>query len=211
MNREERKQLFNCLKNLEPLNGSNLRTLFYLLTKQHYSDTKNYGYLEDQLGCFVNKENKSESTLNILLSQEYDLNSSSVRPAVFVGLDTPINFKKVDTNSKQSQLSDNSGYNTAHLAVTSVSFIHVASTLDQAALLADCTTSFFVGIKEHLRDTMGLVSFEPVNISAPALIEKAPEKFFRVDSIFSLSFNYTVRVNIESHRLKNFALEFAAD
>ncbi len=211
MNREERKQLHECLKNLEPLNGSNLRTLFYLLTKQHYSDSKNYGYLEEQIGCLVNSENQKDSTLNILLSQEYDLNNGSVRPAVFVGLETPINFKKVDLNSKQSQLVDNSGYNTAHLAVTSVSFIHVASTLDQASLLADCTTAFYIGIKEHLRQTMGLVSFEPVNISAPLLIEKAPEKFFRVDSIFSLSFNYVVRANIESHRLKNFALEFIAD
>jgi hypothetical protein len=211
MNREERKQLFECLKGLEPLNGSNLRTLFYLLTKQHYSDPKNYGYLEDQLSCFVNTDDKATSTLNILLSQEYDINSASVRPAVFVGLETPFNFKKVDLNSQQSQLSDNSGFNSAHIVVTSVSFIHVAATIDQALLLADCTTSFFVGIKAHLRDSIGLNSFEPVNISAPALIEKSPEKFFRVDSIFSLGFNYSVRTNIESHRIKNFALEFAAD
>lgn len=210
MNRDERKQLYDCLSGKEPLNGSNLRTLFFLLTKNHYSDPKNYGYLEEQLGCFKYSSDKADRTLNILLSQDYDINNASVRPAVFVGLDTPFNYKRIDVASKQSQLEDNSGSNSGHLVVTSISFIHIAAEIDQAMLLADSTASFFIGIKDHLRNNLNLSSFEPVSISAPLLIEKKPEGFFRVDCIFSLSFNYTVRTNVESHRLKNFALEFAA-
>jgi len=49
----------------EPLNGSNLRTIFLLLTRVHYSDSKNFGYLEDQLKCMVWNSNHSETPLEI--------------------------------------------------------------------------------------------------------------------------------------------------
>lgn len=206
MNREDRLALFNCLK--EPLNSSNLRTTFLLLTRAHYSDPKNYGYLQDLLKCVVWSKEHLPGTIEIEDTYNYDSNRDNRRPGIYVGADQPAKFSKIDLQSKQIVLDDNSGHDTGHIFQTGVNFIHVFESADQALLAADCTSSFFIGIKEMLQERLGLVSFEPLSVSPPAIIEKAPERFFRVDVIFGLSFIYNVRVNIESHRLKKFAIEF---
>lgn len=192
----------------EPLNSSNLRTIFLLLTRAHYSDAKNFGYLEEQLKCVVWDADHSKSVLEIDPTYQYDLNRDSRKPGIYVGVDRPSEFSKIDLNSRQGNLPDNSGFFSGQLLRTAVSFIHVFESPDQALLAADCTTSFFVGVKESLRNKLNLSSFEPISISAPVLIEKTPERFFRVDATFGIAFNYSVLVNIESHRLKKFAIEF---
>jgi hypothetical protein len=206
MNKEDYVQLFNCMS--EPLNGSNLRTTFLLLTRAHYSDSKNFGYLEEQLKCMVWDPDHSRSPLEIDPSYQYDINRDNRKPGIYVGVDQPFQFSKIDLSSRQSSIPDNSGFFSGQLVRSAVSFIHVFESPDQALLAADCTTSFFVGIKDSLRNKLNLSSFEPISMTAPALIEKAPERFFRVDSTFGISFNYSVLVNIESHRLKKFAIEF---
>lgn len=193
----------------EPLNGSNLRTIFLLLTRAHYSDSKNFGYLEEQLKCAVWDSEHSKSALEIDPSYQYDINRDNRKPGIYVGIDQPFQFSKIDLNSRQGNIPDNSGFFSGQLLRSAVSFIHVFESADQASLAADCTASFFIGIKESLRTKLNLSSFEPISISPPALIEKSPERFFRVDCLFGVSFNYSVLVNIESHRLKNFAIEFS--
>lgn len=205
MNKEDYVQLFNCMS--EPLNGSNLRTIFVLMTRAHYSDSKNFGYLEEQLKCMVWNPEHSKSSLEIDPSFQYDMNRDNRKPGIYVGIDQPCQFSKIDLNSKQGTIPDNSGFFSGQLLRTAVSFIHVFESADQALLAADCTASFFVGVKDALRNRLNLSSFEPISISAPALIEKTPERFFRVDVTFGLSFNYSVLVNIESHRLKKIAIE----
>lgn len=192
----------------EPLNGSNLRTIFLLMTRAHYSDPKNFGYLEEQLKCMVWTPEHSKSALEIDPSYQYDINRDNRKPGIYVGVDQPCQFSKIDLNARQGNIPDNSGFFSGQLLRTAISFIHVFESADQALLAADCTTSFFVGIKESLRNKLNLSSFEPISISPPALIEKTPERFFRVDATFGISFNYSVLVNIESHRLKKFAIEF---
>ena len=195
----------------EPLNGSNLRTIFLLMTRAHYSDSKNFGYLEEQLKCMVWSSEHSKSALEIDPSYQYDINRDNRKPGIYVGVDQPCQFSKIDINSRQGNIPDNSGFFSGQLLRTAISFIHVFETADQALLAADCTTSFFVGVKESLRNKLNLSSFEPISISPPALIEKTPERFFRVDVTFGIAFNYSVLVNIESHRLKKFAIEFTPE
>jgi hypothetical protein len=139
------------------------------------------------------------------------MNRDNKQPAIYVGMDRPFEFNKIDLASKTAHLEDNSGYFSGQLVRASVGFIHVFETVDQALLAADCTASFFIGIKQSLKDQLNLSSFEPISISPPALIEKSPERFFRVDVTFALAFNYNVLVNIESHRLKKFAIEFVSE
>ena len=209
MNKEDYVQLFNCMG--EPLNGSNLRTIFLLLTRAHYSDSKNFGYLEDQLKCMVWDAEHSKSTIEIDPTYQFDINRDNRKPGIYVGVDQPFQFSKIDLASRQSNIPDNSGFFSGQLVRSAVSFVHMFESADQALLAADCTTSFFVGIKDSLRNKLNLSSFEPISITAPALTEKSPERFFRVDSTFGISFNYSVLVNIESHRLKKFAIEFAPE
>lgn len=192
----------------EPLNGSNLRTIFLLLTRAHYSDSKNFGYLEEQLKCMVWDSDHSKSTLEIDPLYQYDINRDNRKPGIYVGNAQPFQFSKIDLASRQGNIADNSGFFSGHLVKSSMVFSHVFESPDQASLAADSTTSFFIGIKENLRSKLGLMSFEPQEITSPALLEKSPERFFRVDSTFVIAFNYSVLVNIESHRLKKFVIEF---
>lgn len=151
----------------------------------------------------------SKSPLEIDPTYQYDMNRDNRKPGIYVGVDQPCQFSKIDLNARQGFIEDNSGFFSGQLMRTSVSFVHAFESPDQALLAADCTASFFIGIKEALRNKLNLSSFEPISISPPALIEKTPERFFRVDVTFGISFNYSVLVNIESHRLKKFAIEFA--
>lgn len=195
----------------EPLNGSNLRTIFLLLTRAHYSDTKNYGYLEPQLQCVLYSDNANEQSLYVELSQEYDYTKGIRRPAVYVGFDQPFQFKKIDLSHSQDKTYDNSGQDKGFLVTATLSLIHVAASQDTALLMADCSTAFFIGIRDALKSKLNLMSFDPISISPPAMVDKKPEQYFRVDCMFNLTFNYVVRVNLESHRLKKFALEFTGE
>lgn len=206
-NRELYARAMQCMT--QPLNGQNLRTIFLLLAQAHYSDPKNYGYLEEALGCLVyDGPNNANSRLFVELTQEYDIHKFARRPAVYVGFDQPFQFKKLDMGHQQDGTSDNSGKDLGFIVTNVLSLIHIASDIDTALLLADSSASFFLGIRDSIRNRLQLLSFEPLTISPPALFEKAPERFFRVDVQFALSYNYTVHVNIESHRLKKFAMEF---
>ncbi len=191
----------------EPLNGSNLRTLFLLLTRAHYSDSKNYGYLEPQLQCLKYSDDPNEQTLFVELSQEYSYDKGIRRPAVYVGFDQPMQFKKIDLKHNQQNQEDNGASDLGFLVTATLSLIHVAASQDTALLMADSSSSFFIGIRDPLKKRLGLMSFDPVSISPPAMIDRAPERYFRVDCMFNLTFNYVVQANIESHRLKKFALE----
>jgi hypothetical protein len=203
----ELKTLAACLNSKEPINGSNLRTAFLLLTRAHFSDSKNYGYLEEQLKCFKYAPGQPDGTLAVDLSQEYDANKFSKRPAIFVGLDQAFKFSNISNDQTQARSADNSVTTMGYIVHTILSIIHVTETVDQAVLLADSAASFFIGISEPIKNNLNLLTFIPATISPPALIEKGQERAFRVDVSFSLSFNYVVNANIESHRLKKFALE----
>lgn len=193
----------------EPLNGSNLRTIFLLLTRAHFSTAKNYGYLEPQLSCVEWNSDTFKSTLAVELSQEYERAKNQNTPAVYVGFDQPFSFKKIDFSDNTGDHTDNSGRVMGVLTTAILSLIHVAPTMDQALLLADSSTSFFLGTRDSLAYKLNLIAFDPISISPPAMVDKGPERNFRVDATFGLSFNYVINANIESHRLKKFALDFA--
>lgn len=193
----------------EPLNGSNLRTVFLLLARAHFSSAKNYGYLEPQLSCAVWDADPFKASLAVELSQEYERAKNQNTPAVYVGFDQPFSFKKIDLSDNTEDHADNSGRVMGVLTTATLSIIHVAPTMDQALLLADSSTSFFLGTRDSVASRLNLIAFDPISISPPAMIDKGPERNFRVDATFGLTFNYVINANIESHRLKKFAMEFA--
>lgn len=193
----------------EPLNGSNLRSVFLLLTRAHFSTSKNYGYLEPQLSCVEWNTDPFKSTLAVELSQEYERSKNQNTPAVYVGFDQPFSFKKIDLSDNASDHTDNSGRVMGVLTTAALSLIHVAPTMDMALLLADSSASFFLGTRDSVAQRLNLIAFDPISISPPVMVDKGPERNFRVDVTFGLSFNYVINANIESHRLKKFAMEFA--
>lgn len=204
MKDSELSKLLHCMD--EPLNGANLRTIFLLLTRAHFSDPANHGYLEETIGCFKYDDDDKLSTLPVELSYVYDPEKTSPIPAVYVGMDQGMQFRRTDMDDKSATFSDNSGFESAKLAVTSLSIIHLARTMDQALLLAESSAAFYMGIRESLKLQLGLSSFDVLSLSPAALAGKAPERYFRVDLQCALAFNFVVSVNIESHRLKKFAI-----
>lgn len=202
MKDSELLRLRHCMD--EPLNGSNLRSIFLLLTRSHFSSPKNHGLLESSIGCFVYDDDPAKRTLDIELSHNFIPNKSVKVPAIYVGMDQGTTFSKVDFNNHLQFNEDNSGWHTGKLATTAVAFIHLAPTLDQALLMAESSTAFFMGVRDNLKTKLNLSSFDIVSLSPAALIEKSPTTYFRVDLQCALSFNFVVSVNLESHRLKKF-------
>lgn len=205
MTDSELARLMHCMD--RPLDGANLRSIFLLLTRAHFSDPANHGYLEDTIGCFKYSDDPKESTLSVQLSYNYDPEKSSPIPAVYVGMDQGTKFGKLDMDNQSAQFADRSGKEYSKLATAGISFIHLARSMDQALLLAESSAAFFMGIRESLKLQLGLSSFDVLSLSPPALVQKDPERYFRVDLQCALSFNFVVSVNIESHRLKKFAIK----
>lgn len=190
-----------------PLNAYNLRRFFLLLTRAHYSSVENHGYLSGDLGCAIYSDNPVERTVNVAPSYEYNPNRDGEMPSIYVGVDQPLTFSKLDLRSEAGHSSDNSAHSQAYIAKTAVNFVHIFKTADQALLAAESTLMFMIGIQGSIRSNLNLMSFEPVSMSPPAFKEKAPESQMRVDVTMSLSYQYNVLVNIESHRIKKFAIE----
>lgn len=188
----------------EPLTLVNLRAIMLLLTKAHYSDADNFGVFAEELACLVAEDPKSN--LNIGLDFIPSAKNPSPRPAIWVNLEGCKFVKKVMDNRSDGS-DDNS--RTTYVKIQEVVFnlAHVHESVDIALMMAETTADFFAGIRPHLMGKLNISMFEVLEISKPKLTEQAPERYFEVDVVIQMMFSSTITTNIESHRLKKFALD----
>lgn len=193
-----------CLS--EPLTLVNLRAIMLLLTKAHYSDVDNFGVFAEELACVATDPDDKDGNLKILLDFIPSSKNPSPRPAIWVNLET-CKYEKKALDNRSSFSDDNS--RTLYVKIQTVAFTltHVHESVDIALMMAESTADFFSGMRPHLMSKLNIGMFEVLEVGKPKLADKAPERYFEVDVVIQMMFSSAITVNIESHRLKKFALD----
>jgi hypothetical protein len=195
-----------------PLGPTNLRRIFLLLTQLHYSDSKNYGPMEEQLKDFVwhkDKPGEAKSKLFVGLDYVFDPTKTDQFPGIFVGIGD-IQYKRVVINNLDSYTNDRAGSKNILQGGTTVILRHTSLTPDEALAMAELSFQFYTGVREMLMKRMNLVAFDVSQISTPRFFDldgkELADKRYSADLILGIAFDASWITLTESHRLKKITL-----
>lgn len=190
-----------------------IRSTFLLLTRLHYSNRENYGTQRERLQEFIWHKDPAKRTLFI----DYDYNYSNKpealeqRPAIFVGTDAfEFSSMVVDNQKTLSETRDAEQY--IKRGSTAIILRHIGRSANDALLLADMTSQFYMGVRKLLQERMRdqLLSFEVARILPSRPFERAPEKAdqqFTADVVCPLVYNASWWTFRESHLIKTISME----
>lgn len=194
----------------QPLTLTNLRAVVLLLLRTHFSDPDNFGTTKEELKCLTYDPDKvKESTLGIELGSVFDPKNPGPRPGIYVDFDGKASWDKKVLNNSAGSSEDNSVSNYVWLVKTNIIISHLADSIDLALTMAESSASLFLGLRPHLMQTLDIASMEVTSLNFPKPPAKDIERYFQVDLSISFIFNFHMSVNLESHRLKKFALELS--
>lgn len=208
--------LINTLRELhtcfgQPLTMARLRSVILLITRAHYGDPDNFGPLKDDLKCLkYDPENKEKGTMGIELGSVVDVKTAGILPpGIYIDFDGKCTWEKKVLNNLAGSSADNSVSNYAWLNRANIIVSHFSDSIDLSLTMAESTTSLFLGLRPHLMHMLDLNLLEVESLTFPKPSEKDVERYFQVDLNLSIVFNFNMSVNLESHRLKKFALELS--
>lgn len=186
-----------------PKSPTNLRKMFLLLTRLHYSAPENFGELADLL---KNYSWRAEEPRGLDVMLDFDFNRSQARtvPAIFVGMTDFIYSRRVLDNHKE-YTEDRAGRMQVKSVGTTVILRHTSASADEALNLADLTAQFYLGAQDMMREQAGFSQFEVQNLLQPKIFNRSPEQSyqqFEADVILGLQFNAVWWTFTESHRIK---------
>ena len=192
-----------------PLGVTNLRRIFLLLTRLHYSDSKNYGVMEDQLKDFVWSKDPAKSKLFVGLDYVFDPNKTDQFPGIFVGVGD-LDFKQEVIDNREGFTDDRSGEHGVLKGATMLIIRHASLTPDEALALADLSFGYYTGIRSMLMQRMKLKAFTINKLSTPRFFnvdgaDKADKKYY-ADLLMGISYDAAWTTFTQSHRIKKITL-----
>jgi len=203
-----RVDLMQCLD--DPLCMVSLRRIFLRLLQFHFHDTINhFDYLRPRIGCLKWSPSGGRDAIDIALSGTDSLQEGSNGPSIRLSFGN-MTFKKIVQDNYAAVSEDNS--NTAYvlLAETNIIISHSAATADLALAMGESTAAMLFGFRRAVMTKTRLKAFELVSLTPPTPQKTEPTPDFKVDVTAALVFEYGVQVHEESHRLKQFAIEYQA-
>lgn len=191
----------------------NIRRIFLLLTRLHYSNSSHYGDAkqQEQFRNYTWDQDPTKSGIKIDFDYHYNPETLDKFPAIFVGTDDYA-FKPLAVDNYHSTDLYNAGEVKARRGETAVIIRHVSSTPDEALQLGDLSYQFFSGIDILMRETLKLVRYEvpQLKTAKPFLAQKTEaDQQFSVDLLIQIAFNATWLIVRESHVIKSISLEAA--
>jgi hypothetical protein len=192
----------------QPLDAVVLRRIFLLLMQLHYSDVANYGADAERLNGLVYQpdgEHTSDNRLHVDLTQIYASEKQTVQNAILVGLGPLVFTKKVIDNFARHN-EDTSSVTSVLDCSTLIKIKHIGKTADLALLLGQQSMAFLNGIRQFLIPRMRLRAFDIGSLSEPGEYQGLPDRLFDVDLVCPIIFSFVMATNLESHRIKKFAL-----
>jgi hypothetical protein len=127
---------------------------------------------------------------------------------VYVGVGD-MQLQKVAIDSYGGHNADNSSHTNTTVGSASITFKHIHSSPDTVTLMASSTQVFLHALREHLKGAPDFLSMDSAVFSTAKQIEKSSERYFEVDLVWQLRFNYRVAISLESHRLKKYAMDLS--
>lgn len=194
-------QLFECMR--RPVDSVNLRRFFLMLMRAHWMDPANHGPLAEPLGCMVYSEDPKKKSLDVRLAHDYEGEAGSSVPAIYVGFN---GFKlgKLFIGDAVGRTGDNSARREGKRVDTVLKVAHRARSADQALLMAESGATLLQGIHKDIMANIPLLAFSVDMWTDAERKESGATRYFQVDLVCSLAFNFQVEIDMESHRIKKF-------
>lgn len=195
------------------LDPVSLRRIFFILTKNLYSDTSHYGESNADFKKYLISNDPALNTLHIDYDYNDDPNKENATtnlPEIYVGIgDLKYSKKVLDKFYGRSE--DNATTYFHDQVASQILIKHESTNPDDCLSLGHISTSFYNGIRKKLMGCMRLLLFEVDTLSTVRLIseENEPNRRYRVDLSINIVFNSTQDVSEESHRIKKIALDLS--
>ena len=200
-----RYELWNAFT--DPVCALTLRRVFLLMLRFHYNDPSNYSeFLKPRLLGTRWSPDAAKSTLAIYLEDMFNPRSPNEGASICVGIDD-FNFEKKVVGNTAAQSYDNSEEDEVLIVRTTVTVSHLDRNPDLVLALAESTTPFLFGFRKALMQSLNLLGMDIVKQTKPKMVMEGPDRYFKVDTVVSLSFTYGITTDIESHRIKKFQME----
>ena len=179
-----------------------LRRIFLMLTREHFSDAANY-YRVEEMAPIVYHEEPAKRTLDIDLDYIYDANEVEKKPSIYVGTG-PVQFAKQVVDNYETASEDGSiRYHTTRGSVQ-IGLSHIATEADVALQLGVQSLHFFAGIRHLLMGALpNVLQYEILQLTQPQLTDPGKIRNFQVDLQISLLFNTDWATYMEGHRISD--------
>lgn len=221
-------RILDILSDIKQLDIYSLRQIFLLLTQNYFADPHNFAAsgisLPDKFykytfsNAIVDPKHKYDSTIDINL--DYTSSADSIdksdylktnnQPSIYISIGD-INYQKaiLDNHLKTGYLGNIKGV----LATTNITISHYANNYDDAAIMSYLTSSFYLGMREPLKNKLKLLDFNVLQTSSPKLSEDASTKalkYFKSDVTLKLDFEANWESNIEAVLLRKVSIDILA-
>lgn len=203
---EDVKTLLSCMK--DPMTIVNMRRIFLLMMRVHWSDSDHFGFFEEHLGCETYNYDDPKQGLTVDLRETFDPTNTDRFPGVFVGFHNGFTFDKKAIDDFHSRNTDRSRTHRVKRTSGRLVVSHIHKSADIALSMGEIDAEFLFGIREALFAQLPLRGFDITNIGEPVKVGEAPQRFYRVEVVAELTADFAVTTNIESHRIKKIAARF---
>lgn len=179
-----------------------LRRIFLMLTREHFSDADNY-YRVEEMAPLIYHEEPAKRTLDIDLDYVYDFKEADKKPAIYVGTG-PVQFAKQVLDNYETASEDGAvRYHTSRGSMQ-IGLSHIATEADVALQLGVQSLHFFAGIRHLLMGALpNILQYEVLQLTQPQLTDPAKIRNFQVDLQLSLLFNTDWATYLEGHRISD--------
>jgi hypothetical protein len=192
------------------IDSTYLRGLFKGIVEAHWETSTNHGRLEPILGCYtVKSDSNPKGTLTVRMAYEIDKKNPNPLPSIVVDVGNVAINKLVLGNSVAHKDPENTNTR-SWMAATQIAIQHRFIEPEDCLIAAQSTLEFLAGTSHELMRRLQLSILEPKGMTTVRQVESTPTKYFQVDVGLELQYNFTMSVNLESHRIKTLSNTFTA-
>ena len=208
MTESEGLELFEKLRKdcfEKSMNSVTLRRFFLITTRLHWGFPENHGEYEEYLKGLVYKGDNKER-MKVQLFEKMDREDREEYPAIFLGFRQGLNYTKLAVGDRSEMSEDMASQTFTRKAQTSLVVSHYHASGDTALMMGESSSSYFEATRESTMHSLGLQGMEVASLIGPIRVNREAGPVFKVDLIIGLSFNTTMKVSLESHRIKKWRL-----
>lgn len=182
-----------------------LRALFKDIIAAHWETPSNHGRLEQYLGCYtVKSDSNPTGDLTVRMAYEIEPKNPNPIPSIIIDAGNVALEKLVLGNSASHEVLENVNKR-SWMAATQITVQHRFDRPEDTLIAAQSTLEFIAGVSHDLMRELGLSLLEPKGMTTVIQRESTPNKYFQVDVGIELKYNFTMSINLESHRIKTIA------
>lgn len=196
----------------KPPTLNNIRRGFTTLLRYCFSDESHYADNKEILGCLTYSDDPKERKLNVEAKGAYDPADTESVPGVMVSLGEGVQFNRIGIHDTRVTSKDFSRVTDTSLATVIITVTCSHKNADVSCGLADMCTLFLTAAKKHIYKSWGWVKqIDIVKQTEPKLEQPSQQdstaKWYDSTVAIQLIYEYSINIETESKRLKEFTIE----